>query len=283
MTCALKYARRSLFGVLLITPLLLCAKERIVTLSPAINEIVYALGAGDDVVGNTTYSLYPEASKTVAKVGGYFSPNLEKILALRPTLVIMQPNNAKLAAQLTKLHIKTMTVPIDRLAHIKDSILKLGKRLHKSDKAKAIVARIDEALKQTQGIVKNKKILIVFGHNTVISGNIFVAGQNLYFDDIITASGNTNALHSDRKGQPVLNRENIIALNPDIVILLARDLEKLGLHKNDLIDPWLSLPIRAAKQRNIYLLDKAYDGIPSDRLVLFLQDFKAILHAAKDH
>ncbi len=262
--------------------LLSFANERIVPLSPAINEIVYALGAGDQVVGNTTYALYPETSKSVPKVGGYFSPSLEKILALRPTLVIMQPNNHKLATQLEKLHIDTEVVAIDRLSHITHAIERLGERLHRPQEAQKIVSNIQKALKALKGIMHNKKILIVFGHNTKIAGNIFVAGQNLYFDDIINASGNTNALHSSRKGQPVLNRENIIALNPDIVILLAHDMKARSLTQKDLIEPWLALPIHAAKQKNIYIIDKAYSGIPSDRLVLFLNDFKAILHAVKD-
>jgi len=259
------------------------AGERIVTLSPAINEIVYALGAGDQVVGNTTYALYPEASKGVTKVGGYFSPNLEKILSLKPTLVIMQPNNRKLARQLASLHIRTMVIPIDRLSHITQAITDLGSVLHKEHKAKEIVSRITDALEALKGIVSGQKILIVFGHNTKIGGNIFVAGQNLYFDDIINTSGNTNALHSLRKGQPVLNRENIIALNPDIVILLAHSMKERGLSRDDLIDPWLALPVNAAKKHHIYIIDKAYSGIPSDRLVLFLDDLKAILHAVKDH
>ncbi len=257
------------------------AQERIVTLSPAINEIVYALGAGSEVVGNTTYATYPEASKHVTKVGGYFSPNLEKILALHPTLVLMQPNNHKLSKQLQQLGIQTEIIPIDRLSHILQAIETLGKRLHRQEKAAKIVADIRKSLQSLRGILSHQKILIVFGHNTQIVKHIFVAGQNLYFDDIINASGNTNALHSSRKGQPVLNRENIIALDPDIVILLAHGMRERGLHKKELIDPWLRLPISAAKHHNIYLIDKAYAGIPSDRLIYFLNDFKAILHAAK--
>jgi iron complex transport system substrate-binding protein len=55
------------------------------------------------------------------------------------------------------------------------------------------------------------------------------------------------------------------------------------LSRDDLIDPWLALPVNAAKNHHIYIIDKAYSGIPSDRLVLFLDDLKAILHAVKDH
>ena len=262
---------------------LIYANERIVTLSPAINEIVFALGAGDEVVGNTIYSTYPKAARSLPKVGGYFSPDLEKIVALRPTLVLMQPNNRALAKRLQHLGIETMTVRIDRLPHIVQAITLLGKRLRHTKEAARITHAIDDALTKTKGIVNGKKILIVFGYNRVVKGNVFVAGQNLYFDDIINASGNTNALHSTRKGQPVLSRENIIALNPDIVIVLAHDLDKKHLAKEDVIAPWRTLPITAAQRGDIYLIDKDYSGIPSDRLVYFLKDFREILHAVAHH
>jgi len=257
------------------------AQERIVTLSPAINEIVYALGSGDDVVGNTQYCMYPKVSQSVAKVGGYFSPNLEKILSLKPSFVIMQQNNKKLALRLNKLGVKTKIMQIDRLPHIKKAILALGDTLHKETKANTIVSDIDQALAEIKGIVKDKKILIVIGRNTALVKQIFVVGQNLYLDDIINASGNTNALQSKRKGQPILNQENIIATNHDIVILLAHSMQQRGLTSDDLINPWKELPINAGKSGDIYIVDKEYSGIPSDRLVLFLRDFREILKNTK--
>ena len=266
----------------LLLSLSLFASERIVTLSPAINEMVFALGLGDKVVGNTLYSTFPKASVSIPKVGGYFSPSLEKILALSPTLVLMQKNNQKLALKLQRLHIKTKVIPIERLEDIKASLYALGDILDKKDQAKAIVLHIEEALKALKGIVTKQKILIVIGHNTSLVKHIFVVGQNLYLDDIIKASGNSNALISSRKGQPILNQENIIATNPDIVILLAHSMHEKGLSSSDLINPWKKLPISAAKSSDIYIIDKEYSGIPSDRLVLFLRDFKKILHATKN-
>ena len=268
---------------LLFFTLTLYANERIVTLSPAINEIVFALGAGNEVVGTTEYARYPDAARKLPKVGGYFSPDLEKIAALRPTLVMMQPNNRKLRRALEALEIDVLEVRIDRLAHIYDAVEKLGSRLRREKAAERIVRKIRAALRDIGGIVKDKKILIVFGYYPRIVGNIFVAGQNLYFDDIIAASGNTNALHSARKGQPVLDRENIIALDPDIVVILAHDLRQRGIDKKAVVAPWRTLPIVAAKKGDIYLIDKDYGGIPSDRLVYFLHDFKEILRAAATH
>ena len=269
--------------ILLIT-LTLNAKERIIALSPAINEIIFALNAGDEIVANTDYALYPEASQKIPKVGGYFSPSLEKIVSLKPTLVIMQNNNHKLSLKLKRLGIKTKIITIDKLESINQAILEIGELLHKTVKAKEIVQKINEERKKLQNIVTNKKILIVFGRNRTLDKQIFVAGQNLYYDEIINESNNTNALHSNRKGQPILNMENIIACNPDIVLLLAR-CQADGLNNEALIKPWLELPINASKTKSIYINSHIYAGIPSDRLILFLRDFREMLedYRAKTH
>ena len=259
------------------------ASERIVALSPSVNEIIFALGDGDKIVGNTTYCTYPEASKKVEKVGGYFDPSLEKIVALNPTLVIMQQNNYKLSQKLGALGIQTRVVKIDTLENIKATIEKIGEISGKEDEAQKILQSINQELKNIKGITAGKKILFVMGHNTSLASRIFVAGQNLYFDDIIQASGNVNAYVSQKKGQPVLNMENIIAANPDIVILLAHSMHEKALSKKDLTDPWIQLPINAAKSNSIYIIDKHYAGIPSDRLVLFLRDFEGILNDYKKH
>lgn len=272
---------KTLFFILFFV-LTLESNEKIVALSPSINEIVFALGEGEKVVGNTTYCTYPQEAINITKVGGYFSPSLEKILALDPTIVIMQQNNYALAQKLQQLGVKTQVVKIDTLENIKISILQIGKTLNKELKAKEILENINSELEKLKGITTNKRILFVMGHNTSLASRIFVAGQNLYFDDIINESGNTNALQSQRKGQPILNTENIIACNPDIVILLAHSMKEMGLSENDLVSPWLKLPINAAKTDSIYIIDKMYSGIPSDRLVYFLQDFRAILDDYKE-
>lgn len=263
--------------LLLLLTLTLNANERIIALSPSLNEIIYAIGAGDDVVGNTEYCKYPKETINVAKVGGYFSPSLEKIIALKPSIVVMQKNNHKLAKQLSKLNIKSKIVDIDTVDNIRTSILTMGKLFNRESNASKIVADINSSLKSLKGIVKDKKILMVIGHNTDLSRQIFVAGQNLYFDDIIKESGNKNAFSSKRKGQPILNLENIIATNPDIVILLAPFREDKGLSKKELLAPWEKLPINATKDKSIYFIDKYYAGVPSDRLILFLKDFREIL------
>jgi len=268
-----------LFGLLVWCGALF-ASERIIALSPAINETLFALGAGAMVVANTDYCNYPPEAKSRPKVGGYFSPSLEKILSFKPTMVIMQENNALLAKQLEKLGVRTMVIKIDTYPSIRESIFAIARFVHKEKKGREITDGLDRKLRALRGIVTGQKILMVFGHNTDLSKPLFVSGQNLYFDDIIRASGNRNALQSTRKGQPVLNLENIIALNPDIIILLAPNTRELGLDREKLTAPWLKLPINAAKRHTIYVEDKEYSSNPSQRLGLFLDDMGGFLRDA---
>lgn len=259
----------------------LFATQKIVTLSPAINEIVFALNKQNLIVGNTQYCTYPKESLNIKKVGGYFNPSLEKIVALKPDLVIMQ-QNYKLNKQLKQLGIKTKTLKIQTLKDIKNSILTIGKLTDAKQEAKKIVQNINKAISEIKNIVKDKKILMVIGQNTKLDRNIFVVGNNLYLNDIIKISQNKNAFNSKLNSQPVLNMENIIATNPDIVILLAPLLKEYNLTKQQILQPWKTLPINAVKNNHIYIIDKTYASIPSDRIVLFLKDFKKILYDVKN-
>lgn len=267
---------------LLLFAINLFSYDRVIALSPSINEIIYALGNGDKIVGNTTHCTYPIEAQSKPKVGGYFSPSLEKILSLKPDMVIMQKSSTKLSQKLQKLGISTQILSLKSLDDIKKSIEIIGTILNKKHKAQKILNTIDTKLQDIQNIIKNQKILMVIGHNLFLEKRIFVAGQNLYFDDIINISGNTNAFKSSRVGQPILNMENIIATNPDIVILLAPFTKDKGLTPKKLIEPWLSLPINAKKKKTIYVLDKHYAGIASNRLIYFLEDFKGFLANARD-
>jgi iron complex transport system substrate-binding protein len=267
--------------LLVVFTLNLYSYDRIIALSPSINEILYALGEDKKIVGNTNFCNYPKDAINKPKVGGYFEPSLEKILALKPDLVIMQSSSIKLSTKLNKLGIKTKVLKLTTLQDIKETIKTIGDIVDRKKEAKTILASMNQKLKATKSITKDKKILMVIGHNLSLEKRIFVVGQNLYFDDIINASGNTNAFKSKRTGQPILNMENIIATDPDIVILLSPYRIKKNLTKEQLIAPWLKLPIKVAKTKNIFIIDKEYAGIASDRIVYFLDDFKKILQDVK--
>lgn len=266
----------------LLLSLSLYSSERIVTLAPSINEIVFGLEMGDDVVANTKHCDFPEESKSKEKIGGYNSISLEKILKNKPTVVIGQNYDEKLNSNLEKLGIETKIYKTTTISDIKNTILDLGKYFKKDEKANEIVTSIDNKLASLDGIVKDKKVLIVISPKTDLQNQIYVSGNYLYFEDIIKASGNKNAYFSTSTMQPVVNAEKIINMNPDIVVLLAPFFDGKPKELEVVKDSWRALPISAAKSNNIYAVDKLYAGIPSQRVVYFIQDFKKILENVRN-
>lgn len=260
----------------------LFAETRVITLSPAINEIVFALDEGKNVVANTKFCDFPEESKSIPKIGSYNNISLEKVLKLNPTVVITQNYDEKLNSNLEALNIKLKVYKTQSLSDIKYSIKDLGEYFNKTQKAKKLNQDIDEALKELKNIVTNQKILIVFSPQQSLSNDIYVAGNYVYFEDIINASLNQNAYKSQSKSQPVLNTEKIINLNPDIIVLLTPFLEDNKNEQENIINLWRSLPINASKNDNIYTIDKLYAGISSHRVALFIKDFKKILENVRN-
>lgn len=260
----------------------LLAEERIVTLSPSINEVVFALGEGKNVVANTKHCDFPDESKDVLKIGGYNNISLEKIIETKPTVVIGQDYDEKLNSNLKALGIKTLIYKTNTLDSIKNTINDLGNYFDKKEKAKELIANIDKELNSINSIVKDKKILIVISPKKSLSNQIYVTGNFLYFEDIIKASGNQNAYNSLNPAQPVVNTEKIININPDIVVLLAPFLDGKDEEQKEIINAWKQLPINAAKNDNIYTVDKLYAGIPSQRVEFFIKDFRKILENVRN-
>ncbi len=260
----------------------LFAGERIVTLSPSLNEIVFALGSGKNIVANTYYSDYPEESKKIPKIGGYASISLEKLLISKPTIVLTQNYDQQLLQNLKKLKLNFYSFKTDNLDSIKKTISSIGKILKKENKSLEIISKIDKSLLNLKNIIKDKSFMIVISPRFDLNKSIYIAGNNLYFNDIINISGNYNAYKSLSLSQPVVNVEKIINMNPDVIVLLAPYINKIDSSKDRLKNIWKKLPITASRNSDIYIIDKEYAGIPSNRVVDFINDFKKILKNVRD-
>lgn len=252
------------------------AEQRIVALSPAINEIVFAIGAGNEVVANTDYSNYPPESKDLPKVGGYFYTNLEQILAIAPTLVIAHNHDPRLLAKLNALHIKTVTVGMQRLDEIIAGIEAIGVAVNQVKAATQLANTIRSKIKQLKQTVKptQHKILVVFGTEMNTQQGVYVSGNSLYFEDIIHSVGCENAFNNPLIKQPLLTTEGILAIAPDSVIILAYDTQTTSDVK--VMQYWQKLAIPAAKNQQIHILHRDYAAIPSHRIIYLIDDFLKI-------
>lgn len=255
--------------LLLFCLLTLEASERIVSLSPSITEILFALDKGDKVVGTSAYSLYPKEAQNIPIVGGYETPNLEKIIALKPTIVFGQ---SYIAPTLTKLHhfgIQTVALEFKTLEDIKTSIKTIAKNLHAMDEN--LTETIDNALLHAKKNSTPHSVMIVYGLHEDLRSGIYIAGKEIFFNDIIMACGHTNAYTSTLTAQPRLSYENVIALNPEQIIILHSRASNPNVNEQKALQAWHDIPTKASKNNRISIVDEPYIHIPSHRVALSIE------------
>ena len=255
----------------------LWANERIISLSPSITEIVYALNKGDELVGVSAYSLYPKEAQSLPVVGSYENPNIEKILELKPTLVVGQNYNEGILEKLKIFNIKTLKLNLKRLEKIKESIDILGKALDAKE-SKKLVKNIDDALKNAPKAKKPHSVMIVYGLREDLRSGNYIAGHDIFFEDIINECGNTNAYKETYLSQPVLSYENIIAVNPDQIIILHSLATERNVDVKKALSAWKKIPTTASKNNDIHIVNDNYLHIPSHRVALSIKRLCGVMN-----
>jgi ABC-type hemin transport system substrate-binding protein len=185
---------------------------RIVSLAPNVTEMIYAIGCGDLLVGADMASDFPSSAKALPKVGGGLEPNIEKLVALRPTLVIaiaagLHPNLARaLAAQ----HIPLLVVRTDRLADVPQAMRKIRDTVGR-ESTPAIAAMLHALQRQRRTRAKPPRILFA-----VWSDPLYVAGTETFTSDLFDVCGVRNAVTVH--GWPQYSLESLIAAPPDLLL-----------------------------------------------------------------
>lgn len=246
------------------------ANERIISLSPSLTEIVFALEKGESLVGTSSYSLYPKEAQKLPIIGSYRSPNIERILALYPTLVIGQDFSQNTLEKLKYFKIKTLMLNLKTIESIKKSIAVLAKKID-SKKGNKLIQDIEDAKQNASKNQTPHSVMIVYGLREDLRSSTYIAGHKIFFEDIIELSGNTNAYCASSASQPVLNYENIIALNPDQIIILHSHATEPNVDVKKALKNWYSLPTNASRNGNISIVDEDYLHIPSHRVALTIK------------
>ena len=255
----------------------LWANERIISLSPSITEIIFALGKGDELVGVSSYSLYPKEAQNLPIIGGYQNPNIEKIIALKPTLVVGQTYNQHVLDKLKIFNINTLNLNLKRLHSIKKSINTLNEAIH-ANGAKKLITDIDEAIKNAPKSKKPHSVMIVYGLREDLRSGNYIAGHDIFFEDIIEECGNTNAYKETYLSQPVLSYENIIAINPDQIIILHSLATGSDIDVKRAFNSWMSIPTTASKNNDIHIINDNYLHIPSHRVALTIKRLCGVMN-----
>jgi len=255
--------------------------ERIVSMAPSITETIYALGLGEQLIGVTDYCMYPPEVETKERIGDLYHPNIERIIRLKPDLVIMLPASIDSKSLLEQLGIICLVVQQESVDDAAESMQQIGKACGVPDVAAIHANILRMALRSPVNLtpdVARPRVLVVVGHEAGGSGfrQLYVAGKDGFYDRLLDLAGAENAYDGSIK-YPQLSREGLLRLNPDLLIDIVPDLTTRGLDEEALLAAWKLTQQHGIEQR-VVVLSKDYVAIPGPRLPLLLNDFKRIVN-----
>jgi iron complex transport system substrate-binding protein len=210
-----------LIALLLGLPAFASYPQRIVSGIPSATEMLFALDLGDQVVGVTTNCNYPPEAKKKEKVGGFFL-NAEKIVSLKPDLVVMIED-----AQKPDIHkLKSFGLPVFALNphtvdDVAESLIQLGEKTGKKWKAEVLARRIRYSAARFRPkvfsldfILRRPRVLVVVGYKPLI-----VAGGGTFIDDIIKCAGAENIAAGARAAYPEFSLEKLLQADPGFLVI----------------------------------------------------------------
>lgn len=245
--------------------------SRIISLVPAATEMLFAVGAGPRVVGVSSYDSYPPEVKTRPSVGALIDPNVERILSLRPDLVVIYASQTDLEQQLSRAGIAVFEYRHAGLADVTETIRAIGTRTGQRTQGDVLAARIERdlgAIRAKVGALPKPKTLLVFGHEPRSLRGLYASGGVGFLNDMLETAGGTNVF-ADVKLQAVqASTEQVLAARPDVILETRSSSEAVA--ADDIaadLDAWKTLAsVPAVRNRRIVFLVDDRIVVPGPRV-----------------
>jgi iron complex transport system substrate-binding protein len=234
---------------------------RIVSLTPSATEVVAALGATAQLVGVDEYSTYPPEVTALPKVGSFLSPNVERIVELRPSFVIVDDVHGKTSGALRDVHVETIECAIHGLPDVKNALRSVGARLGKADVAARVIGEIETSLDQAAAHRPGKRprVLAIIDREAGGLANLVAAGPGSWIDELLAVVGGDNVLASAGVRYPKLSLEEVLRAKPDLIL-------DLSYAARSGIEAWQQVDVPATRTKRIVVLQDAYLIAPSPRV-----------------
>lgn len=245
---------------------------RIVTLAPSATEVVAALGATSELVGVDSYSTYPPAIASLPKVGTFLQPNLEVIITLRPTLVIVDDIHGQTGRALGDAGIRTVECSFHALPDVKTALKTIGARIGRVREAEAAVAGIDAALDDAAGRrpARHPRVLAIIDREAGGLGNLVAVGPGSWVDELLAVVGGDNVLAASGIRYPKVSLEEVLRAQPEVILDLSFA-GKAG------VGAWDGVDVPAVKQKRVIALDDPFLLAPSPRVEQALDTLAAAI------
>jgi iron complex transport system substrate-binding protein len=252
--------------------------ERIVSLSPSNTEILFALGLEEKVVGVTDFCDYPPKAQLKQKIGGFFNPDIEKIIELCPDLVLAGSAHKNIIPKLERRGLSIVALAPQSLDHVLQDIKLVGKLTGAENEASRLVSdmktRMNKVVNKTRNLPQTTKprVFYITWHDP-----LWTVGRGALEDEMIQKAGGMNIAHSG-SGHYVVDLEVVVDRSPEIIITSSGHGEALDLpYKWAVMEPRLK-ESEARRLCRIYQIDANLVSRPGPRIVDALEDLSHFIH-----
>jgi iron complex transport system substrate-binding protein len=256
--------------------------RRIVSLVPAATEMLFAMGAGSRLAGVGSYDRFPPEVARLPRVGGLIDPDVERLLTLKPDLVIVYDTQTDLKRQLERAQVPAFNYVHRDLRDITQTMRAIGERIGANAAADAAAARIERELGDIGRRVAGRRrpgTLLVFGREQGTLRHVNASGGYGFLHDVLELAGGANVLADLDKQAVDMSTELILARAPEVVIEVhygdSLRPERLGAERL-VWNALASMP--AVKNNRVYLLGGDEFVVPGPRIVIAAERIARTLH-----
>jgi len=270
------------------TPAVPAAPQRIISCAPNLTEMLFALGAGDRVIGVTRWCRYPREATSRPPLGDLYQPNIEAMVAARPDLIVAVPGNTKVleffAGRAEPRILETNAC--ETIADIQATLRQLAAAIGASDRAETIIREMNsglDSLRTAGAAVVPVPTLMILGHTAGALEQIYAVGRSTYLDELLTMVGGRNVIPEDAGRYPIISKESLLTMNPELI--LERHLGGLATpeQQSAMIHLWKELPTLAAvRNGRVVVMDDDHMTINGIDLVNTGRKLAAVIGAGVD-
>jgi iron complex transport system substrate-binding protein len=245
--------------------------SRIISTAPSLTEMLFHLGAGDRVVGVTSYCRNPPEALEKTVVGDFATPNIEAILRLRPDLVLVLKGRRDLLDKLRPFSIPALELGHETFEEILESLVTLGRRLGKSAEAETAVNRLRDRERELRSRYSGglrPRILFVVSRPVGSLNEIYSVGGNGYIGRMLDLAGGENIFGPLAAAYPKVSIEEILARNPEVIIDLSHGAVTDPDEERRIRELWSRFPsLEAVRRGRVHILDSDVFVIPGPRVM----------------
>lgn len=249
--------------------------HRIVSLTPGLTELVYAVGAEGSLIATVEYADYPAAAKQIPRIGDAFRVDMEKLLALKPDLVLVWTSGtpATVVEQIKLLGLRVESIEVQHLSEVSASLLRVGELTGRSAQAQQAARQFEQGIAQLRAQHAGSSLLRTF--ITVNRQPLYTVNGQHVLSEVLSLCGGVNVFGALNQLAPVIGVEAVLKADPEVILSTDGNLQQVR-------QDWRSWPqVHAVKENHVYVVSPDTTTRATPRLLQGAQEICGVLETAR--